>query len=161
MAPDIVTVRMAEMNVITDGRSLKTVLGSCVGVVVRDPERHVIGLAHIMLPLRKHEGDLAGKYADSAIPALIELLNANGCRSDSLEAMLIGGAQMFPQSDSGIASIGEQNLESARRVLREMRLPVVFEDTGGTAGRTMLVSNVTGTVTVTTLRAITEKEDKP
>ena len=41
---------MAEMDVVTDARRLKTILGSCVGIILRDPERRVSGLAHIMLP---------------------------------------------------------------------------------------------------------------
>ena len=157
MEGDSVTVKMAEMEVIADGRSLKTVLGSCVGVVLRDPERKVSGLAHIMLPSRRHDDEAHGKYADSAIPALLELLRSNGGRTAALQALLIGGAQMFPMGNVTIASIGDQNVEAARRVLQEKRIPIVFEDTGGTAGRSVVFSNVTGKVAVKTLQAITAR----
>ena len=80
-----------------------------------------------------------------------------GCRAASLHAILIGGAQMFPTGASTIASIGDQNVLAARRVLAERKIPVIFEDIGGTAGRSVVFSNVTGQVTVKTLKAITPR----
>jgi chemotaxis protein CheD len=157
MERETVTVKMAEMDVVTDGRSLKTILGSCVGVIVRDPDRRVSGLAHIMLPVRRHDDDATGKYADSAIPALLVRLATSGCRSASLQALLIGGAQMFPMGNSSIGSIGDQNVEAARKVLQERKIPIIFEDTGGKAGRTVTFDNSTGKVLVKTLQAIVGK----
>src|SRR5208337_1084845 len=113
MEGNTVTVKMAEMNVVTDGRSLKTILGSCVGVIVRDPDRRVSGLAHIMLPSRRHDDEATGKYADSAIPELLARLARSGCRMSSLQGLLIGGAQMFPMGHSSLSSIGDQNVEAA------------------------------------------------
>jgi chemotaxis protein CheD len=159
MGPETVTVKMAEMDVVTDGRSLKTILGSCVGVIVRDPDRRVSGMAHIMLPLRRNDDEATGKYADSAIPALLARLATSGCRMSSLQALLIGGAKMFPMGNTSIASIGDQNVESARRVLQERRIPIVFEDTGGTSGRTVTFDNTTGKVLVKTLQAIAARRD--
>lgn len=155
MDGESVTVKMAEMEVISDGRCLKTVLGSCVGVVVRDPERRVSGLAHIMLPTRRHDDQASGKYADTAIPELLARLAGSGGRAGSLQALLIGGAQMFPMGNASIASIGDQNVDAARRVLAERKIPIVFEDTGGTAGRSVVFSNATGQLDVRTLRAVT------
>ncbi len=157
MEGDSVTVKMAEMEVISDGRNLKTVLGSCVGVVLRDPDRKVSGLAHIMLPVRRHDDEARGKYADSAIPALLQLLMNRGGRTASLQALLIGGAQMFPMGNASIASIGDQNVEAARRLLTEKKIPIIFEDVGGTAGRSVIFNNVTGKVTVKTLQAISAR----
>jgi chemotaxis protein CheD len=157
MEGEAVTVKMAEMEVVTDGRSLKTLLGSCVGVVLRDPERRISGLAHIMLPARRHDDEASGKYADSAIPALLARLTRSGGRAGALQALLIGGAQMFPMGNTSLASIGDQNVEAARRVLEEKRIPIVFEDTGGTVGRSVVFDNATGKVAVKTLQAINAK----
>jgi len=154
---DTVVVKMAEMEVVADGRSLKTVLGSCVGVIVRDAERKVSGLAHVMLPVRRSDDSASGKYADSAIPALLAGMTSRGGRNGSLQAILIGGAQMFPTGGASISSIGDQNVEAARRILAERKIPIIFEDTGGTAGRSVEFSNVTGKVSVKTLRAITAR----
>src|SRR5271157_1251133 len=148
MEADTVTVRMAQMDVVTGGRSLKTILGSCVGVIVRDPDRQVSGMAHIMLPVRRRDDNATGKYADSAIPALLARLASSGCRMGSLQGLLIGGAQMFPMGHASIASIGDLNVDAARKALREKNIPIVFEDTGGTAGRTVTFDNTTGQVRV-------------
>ncbi len=160
MAGNSMTVKMADMEVVSNEGSLKTILGSCVGVVLRDTDRKVSGLAHIMLPARRHDDEASGKYADSAIPALLDRLAGSGCRPGSLQALLIGGAQMFPMGNASIASIGDQNVQAARRVLAERGIPIVFEDTGGTAGRSVVYCNATGKVDVKTLQAIAAEESR-
>lgn len=154
MAVNTVNVKMAEMDVVTDGSSLKTILGSCVGIILCDPVRRVSGLAHVMLPNRHSEDAATGKYADTAIPALLSRLTESGGRRGSLQAFLIGGAQMFPMGNIRIASIGDQNVEAARKILTERKIPIVFQDTGGKAGRTVLFDNATGRVSVRTLQTI-------
>jgi chemotaxis protein CheD len=148
---------MAEMEVVTGGRSLKTILGSCVGVIVHDHERQVSGLAHVMLPAHRRDDNATGKYADSAIPALLALLSARGGRIGSLQALLIGGAQMFPLGNTNVGCIGDLNVVAAREVLRKNSIPIVFEDTGGTAGRTVTFDNATGEVQVKTLQSLGAK----
>jgi chemotaxis protein CheD len=157
MAEETVTVKMAEMDVVTDSRRLKTILGSCVGIILRDPERRVSGLAHIMLPARHRDDITEGKYADTAIPALLARLVKCGGRPASLQALLIGGAQMFPLGNVRIASIGDQNVEASRRILGQCRIPIVFEDTGGKAGRSVTFDNATGRVSVKTLQSVERK----
>jgi chemotaxis protein CheD len=154
MDGETVTVKMAGMEVVSDGRGLKTILGSCVGVILRDAERRVSGLAHIMLPLKQREDMAMGKYADSAVPALFERMVQKGGRPRSLQAWLIGGAQMFPMGNARLASIGDQNVEAARKALKERNIPIVFEDVGGRAGRAVTFDPGTGTVSVRTLQAI-------
>ncbi len=86
-----------------------------------------------------------GKYADTAIPALLPRLERRGGRREQLQAFLVGGANMFQASeDSRIASIGEKNVEAVQRVLAELAIPIVFEDTGGVQGRTVCFDNDTG-----------------
>jgi chemotaxis protein CheD len=157
MAATVVTVKMAEMDVVSDSSRLKTILGSCVGIILRDPERRVSGLAHVMLPVRHRDDGATGKYADTAIPALLARMTGGGSRRSSLQAFLIGGAQMFPMGNAQLASIGDQNVQAARRILAESRIPIVFEDTGGKVGRTVLFDNATGEVSVKTLQAIDTK----
>jgi chemotaxis protein CheD len=158
MAESVVIVRMAEMEVVSGDRSLKTVLGSCVGVILRDPVEQRSGLAHIMLPARRHEDDAVGKYADTAIPALLAMLTAQGTEASSVEALLIGGGEMFHMGD-GALSIGDKNVAAARKVLRELRIPIVYEEIGGTAGRSLLFSNSSGKAVVRTFSAIATKGD--
>ncbi len=154
-------VRMAAMEIVTDDRRLRAILGSCVGVVVRDSERRVTGLAHIVLPRRPGEDAVVGKYADTAVPVLVAGLVRQGARPASLTALVVGGAAMFPSAGGSLASIGGRNVEAAHRVLREARIPVVFEDTGGTAGRMLELDNASGAFAVRTLAGLEQRGGAP
>ena len=154
MAANTVTVKMAGMDVVSDGSRLKTILGSCLGVILHDPNCRMSGMAHIMLPAQHHDDGATGKYVDTAIPALLARLTSRGSNLFSLQAYLVGGAQMFPMGNVKLASIGEQNVQAARRILSESKIPIVFEDTGGMTGRTVMFNNATGEVSVQTLQAI-------
>jgi chemotaxis protein CheD len=151
MTGEIVNVRMAEISLVRDAHSLKTILGSCVGVILHDPVKRISGLAHVMLPRSSRGDSSVGKYADTAIPALLSMMTGNGSRTSSLKAYLVGGAKMFPMATGGIGSIGDQNVSAARRVLTDASVPIVFEDTGGTRGRTVIFNNERGEVSVHTL----------
>lgn len=147
----VVHVGMAGMEVVRDGCQLKAILGSCVGIIIRDPKRKVSGLAHVMMP-RCRPGDPArGKYADTAVPDLIAQIASLGCRTTGLEAVLIGGARMFPSENETIASIGDQNVAAARQALRNGGVRITFEDTGGSRGRAVVYNNTTGEIAVRTL----------
>ena len=156
---NVVLVRMAEIRVVESTRerpvALKTTLGSCVGVVIHDRERSVGGLAHIMLPQRAGSDVVAGKYADSAVPELLERVLERGGRRGRLAAFVAGGACMFEQSsDPTIVAIGSKNVEAAKRALERLQVPVVYEDTGGNQGRTMVFDTSSGAVDVRKLPRI-------
>jgi chemotaxis protein CheD len=154
MTEESVTVKMAEMDVVVDGRRLKTILGSCVGIILRDPERCVSGLAHVMLP-RKHRDDTArGKYADTAIPALIADFDRRlGQNSrQRLTAKLAGGASMFQVEPSLLENsqlnIGQRNQEMIEQILGELSIPILARDLGGNFGRRLILDTVSGNVTI-------------
>lgn len=157
---EIVLVQMAQIGVVRGGRKMKTTLGSCVGVVLHDAERRIAGLAHIMLPRRLRSDDAAGKYADTALPALLgEVMRSGGSRAN-LRAYLAGGANMFAGSDDRkIATIGEQNVEAVHKILDELGIEIAYEETGGIQGRTILFDTNTGRIEVKSLRPWTWKGD--
>ena len=69
-------------------------LGSCVGTVLFDPRTQAAALAHVMLP-EAQEGDAAvlpGKYATTALPALLRVLDTPPALASRLKAILVGGA---------------------------------------------------------------------
>jgi chemotaxis protein CheD len=152
MSEATILVRMNEMALTRNSARLKTTLGSCVGIILRDPVRKVSGLAHIMLPECVHGDPTVGKYADTAIPLLLERVLREGGRRGSLQAYIVGGACMFPFGpESQIAQIGDRNVEAARAVLGGLRIPVVYADTGGSQGRTLIFDNGNGQVDVRTV----------
>ena len=154
MEGDIVSVRMAEMSTVRESGRLKTILGSCVGVILYDPARRISGMAHAMLPRRVRGDTAVGKYADTAIPALLALVRDGHSRAGALRAYLVGGATMFAQASPKLASIGDQNVSAAREALHQAAVPIVFEDIGGTRGRSVLFDNQRGDVSVHTLSPV-------
>ena len=155
---DVVLVQMAQIGMAERGSRLKTTLGSCVGVVLHDQVRGLSGLAHIMLPERLRGDESVGKYADTAIPTLLSLLEQRGSRRRDLRAYLAGGANMFQSSqDCRIATVGEKNLLAVRQILGSLGIPIELEHTGGEQGRTVVFDAHTGELEVKTLQRIAWK----
>jgi chemotaxis protein CheD len=120
-------------------------LGSCIGLVLIDRIAGVAGLAHIVLPQSAETDREPGKFADLAVPALIDRVLRAGASRRRLEAVLAGGARMF---ELGELDIGARNAEAVRAGLAASRVSVCAADTGGSRGRTMRVAVGSGTVTV-------------
>ena len=112
-------------------------LGSCIGLVLHDEDRKIGGLAHIMLPDSQGRTDRPGKYADTALLALLEGMGCTGKTRGRIGAKLTGGAAMFAQFSENF-SIGDKNLQAIRVLLKERSIPILAEDVGGKAGRTIV-----------------------
>ncbi|MBO2945732.1 chemotaxis protein CheD [Paenibacillus sp. F411] len=149
----IIKVGMADLNVSTSGGILRTTgLGSCVGLTLYDPVQKVGGMAHVMLPSSAiaREGQLnLAKYADTALPILLNKLRELGASPLRLVAKMAGGAQMFTFAGSGDSMrIGPRNVESCKEGLQQMNIPLIGEDTGGNYGRTVELDCTTGKFTI-------------
>ena len=90
---DATVVRIAEIVASKAPARLRTVLGSCIGVALYDRRAGIGGLAHVMLPDSRGEVKMPGKFADTAIPALVEKLTQAG--AGKLSAKIAGGANML------------------------------------------------------------------
>lgn len=138
----VVKVGIADLNIVREPDVIRTLgLGSCVGVVIYDSQKKVAGLAHVLLPdstVAKQGSLNAYKYADTAIPILVEKLLAVGARKFGLKAKLAGGSEMFKfTSGSDIMRIGPRNVEAVLKELKKLHIPVIAQDTGGNIGRTI------------------------
>ncbi|MGO9321034.1 MAG: chemotaxis protein CheD [Solirubrobacteraceae bacterium] len=142
---------MGELSVSrTPGHVLASIgLGSCIGLVLVDASRARAGLAHIVLPSCTGGSNAAvGKFADSAVPALLEQMASIGAPRSSLHAVLVGGAQMFTLGSDSSLDIGRRNEHAAREALTQAGLAVRAAATGGNQGRTVRVYIDSGLVTV-------------
>jgi chemotaxis protein CheD len=162
---DVVNVGVAELKTGTDSCILASFgLGSCVAVAIFDPLKKIGGLAHVMLPDSRGKpppDGAAGKFADIAVPKLVDELLGMGARRNGLKCKIVGGAQMFEmpgsqRKDSVIASgppahIGARNIEAVKGELEKLKLPLVGEDTGGNYGRTVRFNSSTGEVEVSSI----------
>jgi chemotaxis protein CheD len=126
-------------------------LGSCIGLTMFDPVARVAGMAHVMLP----ESQIAsrpgppGKYADTAVPALLEEVRRLGADPARLVCKMAGGAQMFSNgSGGGMLNIGSRNAIAVRAALQSAGLRLRSAQTGGTLGRTLEIHVGSGLVTV-------------
>jgi chemotaxis protein CheD len=142
-----IAVAIGELAVAKAPAQLRTLLGSCVGVLLLDRRLQLAGLAHVVLPESRGETELPGKYADTAIPELLRQLHAiAGTRVIQPVAKILGGANMFPQITANQLSIGDQNVLAVERALQQARITVVARHCGGTSGRRVLVDAASGTV---------------
>lgn len=115
-------------------------LGSCIGLALVDQRCGVVGLAHILLPdSRDGAGSLPFKFADTAVPALIERMVRLGAMKRAFEAILVGGAQMFSFGGKSQLDIGARNEEATRKALQLEGIPVRAAATAGNKGRTVSV----------------------
>jgi chemotaxis protein CheD len=123
-------------------------LGSCIGLALFDRRVGVAGLAHIVLPASTGPASAgAFKFADVAVPELIDRVVAAGGRRALLEAALVGGASMFAVSNAAL-EVGVRNEAAVRDLLAAERINVIAAETGGDRGRTVRVHVGPSRVTV-------------
>lgn len=144
----MVSVAMARWAVAASPARLRTLLGSCVAVILHDRQARVGGVAHVVLPNSRGASDHPGKYADTAIPALLAALRKLHPPARPV-AKLIGGASMFTGgSGTTILAIGQSNGEAADALLARLGIVVIARDLGGESGRRVTIDLTTGLVTV-------------
>jgi len=115
-------------------------LGSCVAIMLHDPQACAGAMAHILLPSRSLARDTTNpaRFPETAVPLLIERLTTLGAEPRRLVAKLAGGASMFAQlMTPGTIQMGERNIVAAREALRRAGIPVTREAVGGGAGRSV------------------------
>ena len=152
---EIVKVGMADLNVATAPNRLRTTgLGSCVGIILYDRIHRIGGLAHIMLPSSEMVkiGEVnKAKYADTAIPLMIDMMVSIGAKKSLLVAKLAGGAQMFQfQTQNEMMRIGPRNVTATKEILKTLDIPILAEDVGENYGRTIELDTETGILYIKT-----------
>lgn len=128
-------------------------LGSCVGTCLWDKTTKIGGLSHIMLPYSKEFKDMGTinrmKFADTAILDMFMQLRRMGAKPENIVAKIAGGANMFQSSVGGtMGNIGQRNVAYVKEVLKQLKLPIIAEDTGLNYGRTLYFDNETGTMKI-------------
>lgn len=126
-------------------------LGSCIGLALVDPVKRVAGLAHIMLPEAPEGYDgtgAAAKFADRAVPLLVDSMRGAGAIPSRMQAAVVGGAKMFTLAGGSGLDIGARNEHAVLDALGRERVQVYASETGGTKGRTIRVHVGDARVTV-------------
>jgi chemotaxis protein CheD len=150
---------MGELAVTRESEAVLTTigLGSCVGLALLDAGRGAAGLAHVVLPTAPTRRIVPpGKFADTAVPALLAALTKLGSVRSSIEAVLIGGARMFSLGQTLALDVGTANVAATREALAAAEIPIRALAIGGSVGRSVRVSAADGTIFVRTAGADTE-----
>ncbi|UCF88414.1 MAG: chemotaxis protein CheD [bacterium] len=130
-------------------------LGSCIAITLHAGEAALGSMAHILLPMAHtgKENASPGKFADSAVTAMVREMGEREIGPSDLIAKIAGGADMFAGQFKGTGRrIGERNILAVRKALSDNGIGLAAEDVGGTAGRTVEFDTQTGVLTVRTLR---------
>ena len=127
---------MVGMGQIVTGESphqMKAIVGSCIALALHHPRLNKGIMAHIVLPNSAGRPGAPGKFADTAIPRMLELFKELGVPAHGLTAKLAGGANMF--ANSGPLQIGDANTHAVAQALRSAGIRIMAQDVGGTRGR--------------------------
>jgi len=150
-----IKVGIADLNVGFSPDKLITVgLGSCVGIAIYDKAIGLGGLAHIMLPDSSQFNKIANeiKFADLAIPILVEDMIKKGAKLRNMKAKIAGGASMFNFPDKTIImDIGNRNGIAVKNALKLLCIPILAEDIGGNKGRTLIFDTESGSLSIRTV----------
>jgi chemotaxis protein CheD len=150
-----VPVHIGDVKVAEGSSLLFTVgLGSCVAIALYDPYERIGGLAHAMLPHPDSGRRDAppGRFATTAVSALIEGMEARGASRRRLLARLAGGASMFRDLlDREGLKLGRRNVDAARDTLSAAGIAVQAEDVLGTYGRSVFLRTTDGQLLVTSV----------
>jgi chemotaxis protein CheD len=149
---NVQTVGISDCVVSRDQNAIITThaLGSCVGLIIYDPEAKVGGLLHYMLPDSGLDKERAQQnpfmFADTGIPMLFNAAYRAGAKKERIQVTALGGAQILGINDS--FNIGKRNLMSMRKILWKAGVMLHHEDVGGTAPRTAKIEIATGRIVV-------------
>lgn len=125
-------------------------LASCVAVTAYSPLRKVAGMVHIVLPAPSQgwQGELGPYYyAVSGIPMMVNKMCLEyGCLRSELRVRLFGGADSINTSD--VFKLGNRNIRTVEKILKEMRISYDPSETSGILSRTLVMDVATGTVDI-------------
>ncbi len=111
---------------------ISTVLGSNVAVSLWDRKKKYGGMTNYLYPCLERGRAASSAYGNVAIFHLAKLLMNEGTKRKDIKAQVFGGAE---REDRQCLGIGRKNLNTAKTILRELKIEIVSEDIGGHLGR--------------------------
>jgi chemotaxis receptor (MCP) glutamine deamidase CheD len=122
---------------------VRTVLGSCIAVCLRDPRAGVGGMNHFMLPASAAGEAVSARYGVHAMELLINDCMRAGADRRGLEAKVFGGGHVLRMRETD-GNVPQSNIKFALHFLRTEGIPIVSSDLGGYAAREVYFFTDTG-----------------
>lgn len=130
---------------------IRTLLGSCVAIVLWHPTRCIGGMCHYMLPhspRERHGEPLDGRYAVDAMQMFMRELARSGTKASDYQVNLFGAGQMFGEDGrpKRHVNIAERNMEAGRELLKLHQFHLRGHDMGGAGHRNVILDVWSGDV---------------
>ena len=143
-----VVVGISDMKVSNDPDEILITysLGSCIAVVLWDPEAKVGAMLHYMLPnagIDKQKGkERPYMFATTGIPRMFKEAYRLGAVKNRIVVKVVGGSQIM--DPTGMFNIGKRNYLVMREMFWKNKVMIAKEDIGGTVNRTVSLQVGTG-----------------
>ena len=141
------SVGMGQIRFGRDPACLGTILGSCIGLTLYHERLRIGALAHVVLPQSDGRKGPPGKFADTALPEILNMMKCEGANPSGLVAKIVGGANMFGGA-TGPMQIGTSNALAITSGLEEFNIQLIGSEIGGDKGRRILFDCATGKITI-------------
>jgi chemotaxis protein CheD len=113
---------------------VRTVLGSCIAVCLRDPQAQVGGMNHFMLPGGRQDEAASARYGIHAMELLINECMRMGADRRRLEAKVFGGGHVIRVRETD-NNVPQSNIRFALRFLDTEHISIISRDLGGYSAR--------------------------
>lgn len=117
-----------------EGDVVRTVLGSCIAVCLRDTVSGIGGMNHFMLPGCGAEPGTSARYGIHAMEMLINKCMALGADRSRLEAKVFGGGHVLRIKEHA-ENVPSRNIRFVLNFLETEKIPITRQDVGGYAAR--------------------------
>ena len=129
---------------------VRTLLGSCVSIVLWHPEKKLGGMCHAVLPTRSQSyGEDDGNHCPGAMQCFLRELRRTATQAADYRVYLLGGARMSLGHVLGHAvSVGDRNVDVCRQLLRQAGFAIHGEHVGASGPRRVEFNLANGAVEV-------------
>ena len=149
----LVTLGIGRVLTAKQPHRVRTVLGSCVAVILYIPRLRVSSLCHAQSPEPRHDSHCADscprlcrahvpatneyRYVTCCLTAMLADVTRLGARLDEMVATVVGGANVVKEIQA-THSVANDNVRLALDMLGRKGIRIARTDVGGTRGRTIL-----------------------
>lgn len=104
-------------------------IGSGVAVLAYEETSRVGGAAYVLFGTGAGAADHPGRFAQTAIPSLLEQMERLGANPSSIQCVLVGGGSVFGEEHRTSA----RTVSSVQEILGSHSIPIVASELGGTS----------------------------